>query len=85
MGQPKKLTYKEKQDRKLAQDISKYEIELKKIHRGMQKSNDIATWRWAAMEIFKEVSNKFDNKSEKVKALKEQALFVAREAQTFSL
>lgn len=85
MGQPKKLTYKEKQDRKLAQDISKYEIELKKIHRGMQNSNDIGTWRWAALEIFKEVSNNFDNKTEKVKALKELALFVAREAQTFNL
>jgi hypothetical protein len=79
MAQPKKLTFKEKQQKKLMDQLAPYIYELKQIKIGMKKNpDDMDTWRWASLETYKELAKLKD--SAEVEKYREIALAMAREA-----
>lgn len=81
MAQPKKLTHKQKQEKKLLNQIAPYKEDLVRIKRAMkEKPGEMETWRWACLEIFRKITNlKIDH----IEAtnMKEYALKLAAEAQ----
>ena len=82
MGQPKKLTHLQRQERKLDAELALYRNDLIKIKRSLkQTTTNLDTWRWASLETYREISNKFDINNPKVKYLLEISLNLAKEAQ----
>ena len=81
MAQPKKLTYKQKQEKAAMKILEPYKKQLQQLHMSMRKNpSEMETWRWAALELFKEISGLSMEHGE-MERLKERALFLAREAQ----
>lgn len=81
MGQPKKLTHKQRQERAVMTRIAPIDAELKRIYHALKTASaeEVPTWRWAALEIFR--SLQVEQSHEQVDKLKEKALYIAREAQ----
>jgi hypothetical protein len=81
MGQPKKLTQKQRQERALLARLRPMEDDLKRIMRALMSTpaNQAHTWRWAALEVLRSLQTEPNN--EHVERLREKALAVAREAQ----
>ena len=82
MGQPKKLTFAEKKEKKLIQEAESYRIQLSQLRKAL-KSCDHQTainLRWAALELFKTMQNEMDA-SYLSKKYCEAALNIARNAQ----
>lgn len=81
MAQPKKLTYKEKQEKKAMKILDPYKKQLQQLQMSMRNiPSEMETWRWAALMLFKEISRLSVEHGE-MERLKERALFLAREAQ----
>lgn len=87
---PKKLTHREKQQKEVRQRLGKYAVELSKIKNALNTSDDLETWRWASLEVFRAISNDKWPKnndhdgydiSANVERMKERALEIARDAQ----
>lgn len=79
MAQPKKLTLKQKQEKKLLEEIATHKSELMRIKLGMKsKPGEMSTWRWAALEVFKDLK---DLKHPEADKTRELALKIARDAQ----
>lgn len=58
MAQPKKLTQKQKQEKKLLDALETYKTELARLRKAIitqPKEND--TWQWAAIQIFKDLGS----------------------------
>lgn len=56
MAQPKKLTHKQKQEKKLLDALETYKTELARLRKAIinqPMEND--TWQWAALQIFKDL------------------------------
>lgn len=87
MAQPKKLTHKQKQEKKLMQRLESYKTELKNLKIAIKtklSDSELDTWRWAALQIFKDLGE-FEKHPE-VDRYREIALNLAREASnTFRL
>ncbi len=82
MAQPKKLTHKQRMENKIKKDMEQYIEELSKIHRGMKKKpTEMDTWKWAALEVYKQLSSHAENKHPEVQKCINTALHLAREAQ----
>lgn len=80
MAQPKKLTFKQKQERKLLLQLETYKTSLLRIKKAMKTNlDDLETWRWAAMEVFKDLGKL--EKHPEVDKWREYALELARECQ----
>jgi hypothetical protein len=82
MSPPIKLTYKQKQNKIITDKLMSYERELIKLKKTLSITDDPESWRWAALDIFKTLSNEFPNDNAKVIQIKEKALNIAREAQS---
>jgi len=85
MGQPKKLTHKQKQERKLDEKLAPVLVDLQSILKKMRAGGDVDLYmcRNEALELFKIVSNSnnFPQNDGKVARYVDACLEVAREAQ----
>jgi hypothetical protein len=82
MGQPKKLTFAEKKERKLVQEAEPYRIQILQLRKAL-KTCDHETainLRWAAFELYKTIQNELGN-SYLNKKYCDAALEIARNAQ----
>lgn len=86
MAQPKKLSPKEKQAKKENKQMDEIAQNLQRVrqalHTKTQQSSQLETWRWAALNIFNQLSNlDIRHETHRMAALKSHALDTAREAQ----
>jgi hypothetical protein len=83
MGQPKKLSYQQRMDKKEDAKLALIHRDLIRLHLAVNQkvTKDSETWRWAALDIYTVLRKEF-NTSHKVEKYKEAALKIARDAQT---
>lgn len=81
MVQPKKLTQAQKFEKKQKEKLASYKIQLIRLRMSLGKTNDPTTFRWAALELFKELRTEFPETSTLIESYKTEALNIAREAQ----
>lgn len=81
MAQPKKLTPAQRKQKKDQEQYKAYQEELSKLLSAAKNkpADQASTWRWAALEIFRELQA-FPKSSER-DVMIERALYVARQAQ----
>jgi hypothetical protein len=78
MAQPKKVSFQEKQRRKLVAEINAHGAELLKLKKAMKNQpEEMDTWRWAVLEIFKQLRQY----GKEADDMREAALQLARNAQ----
>ena len=78
---PIKLTHKQRIQKKIENSLIPIHNDLDKINNALHNSPNPETWRWAALDIFYTLTNKFPTDSLKVEYEKERALAIARKAQ----
>lgn len=79
MAQPKKLTHKQKHEKKLLDSLERYKTELKNLRKTIiNKPGEKDTWQWAAMQIFRDLGTL--EKHPEVDKCREYALKLARDA-----
>jgi hypothetical protein len=69
-----------KKEMELANRLRLIQTDLVRIQKALKKNTDYDTWKWAAMEIFKELQQEFPD-AEAVEVLKARALHIARECE----
>lgn len=81
MAQPKKLTHKQKQEKKILDRLEHYKTELRNLRKAIvSKPRENDTWQWAALEIFRDLGTL--EKHPEVDKCREYALTLARDACT---
>jgi hypothetical protein len=82
MGQPKKLTFAEKKDKKRIQEAEPYRIQIAQLCKALKNCDHqkAINLRWAALELFKTMQNEMEA-SHLSKKYCEAALNIARNAQ----
>lgn len=85
MAQPKKLTFKQKQEKKLLEKLESYKRELAHIRKAIvSQPREKVTWQWAALQIHKDLGAL--EKHPEIDRWRAYALQLAREAcDTFTL
>lgn len=63
-----------------AAELRLIQLDLVRIQKAIKKSKDYDTWKWAAMEIFKDLQRDFPD-TEVVETLRATALNLARECE----
>ena len=81
MGQPKKLTHAQKIAKIENDKLASYKIQLVRLRIGLARFDDAKTWKWAALELYKELGREFPEETSRVRQYREEALNIAKEAQ----
>jgi hypothetical protein len=80
MGQPKKLSHKQKQEKKFLEKLVYYRQELTKLNVAVKKKPDeVDTWRWASLQLYHEMTSLGEHSE--VEKCKNIALHIARTCQ----
>jgi methylthioribose-1-phosphate isomerase len=82
MGQPKKLTFAEKKEKKQVQEAENYRIQIVQLRKALKNCDQetAINLRWAALELFKTMQNGMET-SHLSKKYCNTALEIARNAQ----